>query len=509
MKDITTVCPQDEVMAPDLPLQLTSPVHPHASYVGKPVFSPGASSVDSCYNTLSPGSANSPSMSFALSPSAPFYPSPSTSGNFVHSPNSSFAPSPSACGQFMSSPSSSASFGPPPVHSFKAASPSVPFVPSASTSFNPLVPASNFPFLDTVTVKQEPSELMSSLSSTSPHHPSLLSPRCMGGKRSMSPPPSPSGSMNIKRERPSSPGRTVSGNLLPPCRICLDKASGFHYGLNTCEACKGFFRRSLKRGASYVCTRDGKCDVTGERRNLCGYCRYQKCVSLGMSKTAIKTGRYTHAKRTRDTLEIKKMMRSETSLEEEDLDCEGIISHVVYHHDKHVICSTKKPKTFIDEQLKKKLDELSLQKELFGETGVSSDQHQEFLTVTGMELDNREALMNIHVSNSDRWIRGFIEFAKHVPGFRDLTLADQARLIKYARIEFWFLGSFPGYFPHLGLAVMPNGRCFTRKEMYTVWKEKYIDVSFGLSQTLKKLKVTPDELILIKTICLTAEGGLT
>lgn len=25
---------------------------------------------------------------------------------------------------------------------------------------------------------------------------------------------------------------------LPPCRICSGKASGFHYGLNTCEACK-------------------------------------------------------------------------------------------------------------------------------------------------------------------------------------------------------------------------------------------------------------------------------
>ena len=26
--------------------------------------------------------------------------------------------------------------------------------------------------------------------------------------------------------------------LLPPCRVCGDKASGFHYGANTCEACK-------------------------------------------------------------------------------------------------------------------------------------------------------------------------------------------------------------------------------------------------------------------------------
>lgn len=31
---------------------------------------------------------------------------------------------------------------------------------------------------------------------------------------------------------------TVSHPMLPPCRICGQKASGFHYGANTCEACK-------------------------------------------------------------------------------------------------------------------------------------------------------------------------------------------------------------------------------------------------------------------------------
>jgi hypothetical protein len=33
-------------------------------------------------------------------------------------------------------------------------------------------------------------------------------------------------------------GSTVSPPILPPCRICGEKASGFHYGANTCEACK-------------------------------------------------------------------------------------------------------------------------------------------------------------------------------------------------------------------------------------------------------------------------------
>ena len=32
--------------------------------------------------------------------------------------------------------------------------------------------------------------------------------------------------------------KVKKAKLLPPCRICGEKASGLHYGVNTCEACK-------------------------------------------------------------------------------------------------------------------------------------------------------------------------------------------------------------------------------------------------------------------------------
>ncbi|KAK6191923.1 hypothetical protein SNE40_003496 [Patella caerulea] len=99
-----------------------------------------------------------------------------------------------------------------------------------------------------------------------------------------------------------------SNNMcLPPCRICGEKASGFHYGVNTCEACKGFFRRSLKKKGKYKCFDNQDCKIGPGKRNGCPHCRYEKCLAVGMSKEAIKTGRYTHKKRTQDILEIKKL----------------------------------------------------------------------------------------------------------------------------------------------------------------------------------------------------------
>ncbi|AWP01048.1 putative nuclear receptor ROR-alpha-like [Scophthalmus maximus] len=85
-----------------------------------------------------------------------------------------------------------------------------------------------------------------------------------------------------------------------PCKICGDKSSGIHYGVITCEGCKGFFRRSQQSNAAYSCPRQKNCLIDRTSRNRCQHCRLQKCVAVGMSRDAVKFGRMS--KKQRDSL---------------------------------------------------------------------------------------------------------------------------------------------------------------------------------------------------------------
>ncbi|KAF9807969.1 hypothetical protein SFRURICE_017141 [Spodoptera frugiperda] len=62
------------------------------------------------------------------------------------------------------------------------------------------------------------------------------------------------------------------------CIVCGDRASGRHYGAISCEGCKGFFKRSIRKKLGYQCRGSMNCEVTKHHRNRCQYCRLQKSV---------------------------------------------------------------------------------------------------------------------------------------------------------------------------------------------------------------------------------------
>ncbi|XP_041097397.1 nuclear receptor subfamily 4 group A member 1 isoform X2 [Polyodon spathula] len=87
----------------------------------------------------------------------------------------------------------------------------------------------------------------------------------------------------------SSPKVRSPGSSEGLCAVCGDHASCQHYGVRTCEGCKGFFKRTVQKNAKYVCLANKDCPVDKRRRNRCQSCRFQKCLNVGMVKEVVRT----------------------------------------------------------------------------------------------------------------------------------------------------------------------------------------------------------------------------
>ncbi|KAK3540687.1 hypothetical protein QTP70_034672 [Hemibagrus guttatus] len=83
------------------------------------------------------------------------------------------------------------------------------------------------------------------------------------------------------------------GRLQPVeyCVVCGDKASGRHYGAVSCEGCKGFFKRSVRKSLTYSCRSNQDCVVNKHHRNRCQFCRLRKCLEMGMKMESVQSER--------------------------------------------------------------------------------------------------------------------------------------------------------------------------------------------------------------------------
>uniref|UniRef100_A0A8C7FSR6 Hepatocyte nuclear factor 4, alpha n=1 Tax=Oncorhynchus kisutch TaxID=8019 RepID=A0A8C7FSR6_ONCKI len=95
----------------------------------------------------------------------------------------------------------------------------------------------------------------------------------------------------------SSPAESANMNtanhlgVVALCAICGDRATGKHYGASSCDGCKGFFRRSVRKNHMYSCRFNRQCIVDKDKRNQCRYCRLKKCFRAGMKKEAVQNER--------------------------------------------------------------------------------------------------------------------------------------------------------------------------------------------------------------------------
>ncbi|XP_016055595.1 PREDICTED: nuclear receptor subfamily 1 group I member 2 [Miniopterus natalensis] len=267
-----------------------------------------------------------------------------------------------------------------------------------------------------------------------------------------------------RREADSSPGNpavnTEEGDRGPHvCRVCGDKATGYHFNVLTCEGCKGFFRRVMKRNARLRCPfRKGTCEITQKTRRHCQACRLRKCLESGMKKEMIMSDAAVEQRRA--LIRRKKRERTGTQppaasgLTEEQqmmiwelMDAQMKTFDITFSHFKdfrlpEVLSSGQKvpesPQTVSGEEAIKwsqvredlySLKVMSLQ--LRGEDG-SVWNYKPPAEGSGKEIFS---LLPHMADMSTYMFRGIINFAKVISHFRDLLIEDQISLLKGAAFE--------------------------------------------------------------------------
>ncbi|KAM4035252.1 peroxisome proliferator-activated receptor alpha isoform 1-T2 [Anomaloglossus baeobatrachus] len=224
----------------------------------------------------------------------------------------------------------------------------------------------------------------------------------------------------------------ASKQLNLECRVCGDKASGFHYGVHACEGCKGFFRRTIRLNLAYDrCER--ACKIQKKNRNKCQCCRFEKCLSVGMSHNAIRFGRMPRSEKAKLTAEVLTCKQEVKGSEMSDLLSLAKLIYEAYQ------------KNF-------NMNKVKARAILTGKGNNSPFVIHDMETLCMAEktlvaklvangIQNKEAEVRIFhccQCTSVETVTELTEFAKSIPGFTELDLNDQVTLLKYGVYEAMF-----------------------------------------------------------------------
>ncbi|KAJ8737420.1 hypothetical protein PYW08_000015 [Mythimna loreyi] len=226
-----------------------------------------------------------------------------------------------------------------------------------------------------------------------------------------------------------------------PCKVCGDKASGYHYGVTSCEGCKGFFRRSIQKQIEYRCLRDGKCLVIRLNRNRCQFCRFKKCLAVGMSKDSVRYGRVP--KRPREPVaaeslpEPKRPAQASATIPpvdpmESELRRQRMSKELV----KLITLAHRQTNTCTDE-VKATMQPRAIVLRIEDSEGEGSGGEDAASSTTDRATDVRSLLWHNIALRMTPAVQQVVEFAKRLPGFHTLPQDDQLILIKLGFFEVW------------------------------------------------------------------------
>ncbi|XP_059179020.1 ecdysone-induced protein 78C-like [Physella acuta] len=275
-----------------------------------------------------------------------------------------------------------------------------------------------------------------------------------------------------------------------PCKVCGDKASGYHYGVTSCEGCKGFFRRSIQKQIEYRCLRDGKCMVIRLNRNRCQYCRFKKCLAVGMSRDSVRYGRVPKRSKSQEEQSVSSSDSSQdqTALESKQLAIYDVILSISQAHHAHCAITEDKIKSIVRHPA-------TLMTKIHIPVGQ--------LQFTNEEIEAQRLLMWQQLATLiTPSIHSVVEFSKRVPSFPDLSQDDQLILIKTGFFEIWLTRMSRMISKEENIILFEDGSCISRQELAVVYSPDFVASMFEVANGINILNLNDTEIGLFTGIVL-------
>uniref|UniRef100_A0A8C7RSP3 Estrogen receptor n=2 Tax=Oncorhynchus mykiss TaxID=8022 RepID=A0A8C7RSP3_ONCMY len=276
------------------------------------------------------------------------------------------------------------------------------------------------------------------------------------------------------------------------CVVCSDYASGYHYGVWSCEGCKAFFKRSIQGHNDYMCPATNQCTIDRNRRKSCQACRLRKCYEVGMMKGGL---RKDHGGR-------------------------------VFRRDKRH-GGTAGDNSVLEHSKASPQD--SSKNSSFGGGGggegrlkITMPPEQVLFLLQGAEPPalcsslqlgrpyTEITMMTLLTSMADKELVHMIAWAKKIPGFQELSLHGQVQLLESSWLEVLMIGLIWRSIPSPGKLIFAKDLILDRSEGDCVeGMAEIFDMLLATVSRFRMLKLKPEEFVCLKAIILLNSGAFS
>ncbi|XP_034784146.2 estrogen receptor beta isoform X2 [Acipenser ruthenus] len=259
------------------------------------------------------------------------------------------------------------------------------------------------------------------------------------------------------------------------CAVCNDFASGYHYGVWSCEGCKAFFKRSIQGHNDYICPATNQCTIDKNRRKSCQACRLRKCYEVGMMKCG--------TRRERSNYRIVRHRRLSQG---------------------QVQPSSKASKTNESGLLQtRRIHFTSLSPEMLMSSVIEAEPPEIYLMSYLMKPFTEATVMTSLTTLADKELVYMVSWAKKIPGFVELGVYDQVCLLECCWLEVLMVGLMWRSINHPGNLVFASDLILNRDDGNCVeGLVEVFDMLLAITSKFRELNLQREEYLCLKVMLL-------